>query len=101
MKNFFLIYILIFHVGNILNSQQKKSPLIPSYFEYDEHKKSTPFNIDWVQIGPVINSARVESIQVDEKNPGTMYVAFGSGNLWKTTNNGISWKPIFNNIPFS
>ena len=28
-----------------------------------------------------------------------MYVAFGSGNLWKTTNNGISWKPIFNNIP--
>ena len=99
MKNFFLIYILIFHVGNILNSQQKKSPLIPSYFEYDEHKKSTPFNIDWVQIGPVINSARVESIQVDEKNPGTMYVAFGSGNLWKTTNNGISWKPILNNIP--
>ena len=27
--------------------------------------------------------------------PGTFYAAFGSGNLWKTTNNGLSWKPIF------
>ncbi len=67
MKNFFLIYLLIFHVSNILNSQQNKSPLISSYIEYIEHKKSTPFDIDWIQIGPVINSARVESIQVDEK----------------------------------
>ena len=43
--------------------------------------------------------AGCEYIQVDEKNPGTMYVAFGSGNLWKTTNNGISWKPLLNDIP--
>ena len=28
-----------------------------------------------------------------------MYVAFGSGNLWKTVNNGMSWKPILNEIP--
>ena len=63
------------------------------------HKNITPFNIEWIQVGPVINSARVESIQIDEKNPGTMYVAFGSGNLWKTVNNGISWKPIFNDVP--
>ena len=28
-----------------------------------------------------------------------MYVAFGSGNLWKTVNNGITWKPIFENQP--
>ena len=47
----------------------------------------------------MLNSARLESIQVDEKNPGTMYAAFGSGNLWKTINNGISWKPIFENQP--
>jgi len=28
-----------------------------------------------------------------------MYVAFGSGNLWKTINNGLTWKPIFENQP--
>jgi hypothetical protein len=26
-----------------------------------------------------------------------MYVAFGSGNLWKTTNHALTWKPVFEN----
>ena len=80
-------------------SQQTPSPLVKSFEEHKKLKEKTIFNLDWVSLGPVVNSARVESIQVDEKNPGTMYVAFGSGNLWKTTNNGISWKPLLNDIP--
>jgi len=44
-----------------------------------------------------MNSARVEAVQCDPANPGTMYVAFGSGNLWKTTNHALTWKPIFEN----
>ena len=28
-----------------------------------------------------------------------MYVAFGSGNLWKTVNNGITWHAIFEDQP--
>ena len=99
MKNFFLFCLIIIYFNSDLKSQQKKSPLIYSFKEYVNHKNITPFDIEWIQIGPVINSARVESIQIDEKNPGTMYVAFGSGNLWKTVNNGISWKPIFNDVP--
>ena len=26
-------------------------------------------------------------------------MAFGSGNLWKTVNHGLIWKPIFENQP--
>ncbi|MCB0687776.1 MAG: glycosyl hydrolase, partial [Saprospiraceae bacterium] len=59
----------------------------------------TQFSLPWVSLGPVINSARVESIQLDHQRPGTFYVAFGSGNLWKTTNHGVSWNPIFENLP--
>ena len=80
-------------------SQQPISPLVESYKNYKILKEKTPFNVDFIQLGPVKNSARVESIQLDEENPGTMYVAFGSGNLWKTVNNGMSWKPILNEIP--
>ena len=29
-----------------------------------------------------------------------MYAAFGSGNLWKTIDNGLTWKPIFENTDF-
>ncbi|MBL7850113.1 MAG: hypothetical protein JNN04_04370 [Cyclobacteriaceae bacterium] len=50
-------------------------------------------------MGPTSNSALVETFQVDLQHPGTIYLGFGSGNLWKTTNNGLSWKPIFENQP--
>ncbi len=53
--------------------------------------------MEWISVGPVLNSARVEAVQADPTHPGTIYAAFGSGNLWKTINNGLSWKPIFEN----
>ncbi|MEM7374755.1 MAG: hypothetical protein AAF587_39550 [Bacteroidota bacterium] len=62
-------------------------------------KQSTLLDVDWISLGPVVNSARVEAVQADPSRPGTMYVAFGSGNLWKTTNNGLSWRPIFEDQP--
>jgi len=83
----------------ILYAQQPESPLLSSFAEYQEMKKSSPFGLEWLSIGPVINSARVEAVQVDPIRPGTMYVAFGSGNLWKSVNNGLTWKPIFEDQP--
>jgi len=76
-------------------SQQPVSPLMTSFKDYQVMKANTEFGVDWIQIGPTINSARADAIQVDPTHPGTMYVAFGSGNLWKTVNNGLTWKPIF------
>ena len=78
-------------------SQQPSSPLVESFETYQQLKKKTPFGLQWIGLGPVVNSARVESVQLDPSKPGTMYVAFGSGNLWKTTNNGVTWKPLFEN----
>ena len=71
------------------------SPLLESWNNYVEHKKSSIFNMEWIQLGPVVNSARAEAVQGDPGRPGVFYAAFGSGNLWKTINNGLSWKPIF------
>jgi photosystem II stability/assembly factor-like uncharacterized protein len=78
-------------------SEENKSPLLESWPRHLEMKKQSPFRMDWISIGPVFNSARVESVVCDPLDPGTMYVAFGSGNLWKTTDNGLSWRPIFEN----
>ncbi|MGE3182359.1 MAG: glycosyl hydrolase [Phycisphaerae bacterium] len=46
-------------------------------------------------IGPAFMSGRISDIAVDPLEPNTWYVAAGSGNLWKTTNAGTTWKPIF------
>lgn len=58
-------------------------------------KRDTKYKLDWVSLGPVVNSARADVVQVDATHPGTMYAGFGSGGIWKTTDNGISWKCIF------
>lgn len=50
-------------------------------------------------MGPTSNSALVESFQVDTQHPGTLYLGFGSGSLWKSKNNGLTWKPIFDDQP--
>lgn len=80
-------------------AQQPVSPLVDSFKSYQQMKRETVFGLPWIGIGPVVNSARVESVQLDPTRPGTMYVAFGSGNLWKTDNNGVNWKPLFEDQP--
>jgi len=75
------------------------NPIYQSWGAHQALKQSTPFRFHWVHLGPVMNSARVEAVQAHPARPGTMYVAFGSGNLWKTTDNGLTWKPIFENQP--
>ncbi len=85
-------------INNLLVSQDlNKSPLLGSWPQYLEHKANTAFGMQWIQLGPVVNSARAESVQGDPFRPGVFYAAFGSGNLWKTVNNGLTWKAIFEN----
>lgn len=95
----FLIVVAMCFQSMHLRSQQPSSPLASSFSEYQELKKSTPYRFQWESLGPVLNSARVEAVQVDASEPGTMYAAFGSGNLWKTVDNGLKWKPIFEDQP--
>ena len=76
-------------------SQQTPSPLESSFQTYQKMKRDTKYKLDWVSLGPVVNSARADVVQLDATHPGTMYVGFGSGGLWKTINNGVSWECIF------
>ncbi len=46
-------------------------------------------------IGPALMSGRIADIAIHPNDPGTWYVAVGSGNLWKTTNAGTTWTPLF------
>ena len=82
---------------NPVACQQPRSPLVDSHKQFLKLKGNSEFNVEWIQLGPVVNSARVEAVQADPSRPGTLYAAFGSGGLWKTTNNGITWRSIFDN----
>ena len=55
----------------------------------------------WRSVGPANIGGRVDDIAVDERNPSTVYVGFATGGLWKTTNNGTTWRPVFDRYPVS
>ncbi len=46
-------------------------------------------------IGPALMSGRIADIAVHPRDRSTWYVAVGSGGVWKTTNGGTTWTPIF------
>lgn len=48
-------------------------------------------------IGPAFMSGRIADLAIDQRNPNVWYVAAGSGNVWKTTNAGTTFEPIFDN----
>ena len=58
-------------------------------------------NFVWRAIGPASMGGRIDDIAVDEKNPSTFYLGFAGGGLWKTTNNGTTFTPIFDEYRIS
>jgi len=48
-------------------------------------------------IGPAFTSGRISGFAIDPTNSTRYYVAVASGGVWKTTNAGVTWTPIFDN----
>ena len=68
---------------------------------YDQHvkmKESSLFkDLKWQFVGPTNISGRVTdvAVPVPRGKNYTLYVAAASGGVWKTTNEGTTWKPVF------
>ena len=54
-------------------------------------------NIRFTNIGPTVMSGRVVDVDVNPNNPVEFYVAYASGGLWYTQNNGVSFTPVLDN----
>ncbi|NQU22688.1 MAG: hypothetical protein HQ567_15535 [Candidatus Nealsonbacteria bacterium] len=52
-------------------------------------------HLKWRALGPTRQGGRIEAIACSAGYSPTIYVGAGSGNLWKSENNGITWTPIF------
>ncbi|HSY77480.1 MAG TPA: glycosyl hydrolase, partial [Bacteroidia bacterium] len=85
---------------------QKEVPVTPTpsakrIAGFDERKKlddnSLVSNIKFRNVGPSVMSGRVVDVDVSPTDPTHFYVAYASGGLWVTYNNGQSFTPLFDN----
>lgn len=44
---------------------------------------------------------RINCITFHPTNPNTFFVGVAQGGVWKTTNNGVSWTPLTDNLPIT
>ncbi|MBK9089315.1 MAG: glycosyl hydrolase [Holophagales bacterium] len=64
-------------------------------------KKKDPYSADSFaglelrDIGPAVTSGRIGDLAIDPVRKGTYYVAVASGGVWKTTNWGTTFEPVF------
>lgn len=56
-------------------------------------------NLKARNIGPAGMSGRVTAIDAVHSNADIIYIGAASGGVWKTTNGGASWNPIFDEQP--
>ncbi len=54
-------------------------------------------DVTFRNIGPTVMSGRIDDIEVNPNDPTEFYVAYATGGLWHTANNGQSFTPIFDN----
>lgn len=84
-KKLYYILIIIF-ATNIANAQKNdKSSINQSVFSAFKFRS----------IGPGYISGRIADIEVNPNNHAEYYVGAAAGGVWKTTNNGITYKPVF------
>lgn len=53
--------------------------------------------LKWRGIGPAMTSGRISDFAVNPNDNSEYYVAVSSGNVWKTTNRGTTYEPVFDN----
>jgi photosystem II stability/assembly factor-like uncharacterized protein len=88
-----------------LNAQKEAAvaptPVAKRIAGLDERKKldesSLVSNVKFRNIGPSVMSGRVVDVDVSPDDPTHFYVAYASGGLWVTYNNGQSFAPLFDN----
>lgn len=94
-----LLLVFCSFLVTVLSNAQKATPAEERLIRLKQRQvladRSTINHIKFRNIGPSVMSGRVDDIEANPENPTEFYVAYATGGLWHTTNNGQSFTPIF------
>ena len=83
----FAIALLALLTAGMYGQGQNQDPWAPATFN----------NLKLRAVGPALMSGRVNVVAVHPDDKQTWYVGVASGGVWKTTNAGTTFTPVFQN----
>jgi len=89
-----LVILMLIFPGITVAQKKKESAKEPEKKE-NGISSSTFSGLSFRSIGPAWASGRISDFAVNPQNKSEIYVGVAAGNIWKTTNNGTTWTPIF------
>ena len=104
---FKILFISVFtssflHICSSVLAQVKPTPATERMKSVEQRlaleKRSIVNDVKFRSIGPSIMSGRVVDVDVNPVDPTEFYIAYATGGLWHTTNNGQSFTPIFDSL---
>ncbi|MEO1084520.1 MAG: glycosyl hydrolase, partial [Acidobacteriota bacterium] len=71
-----------------------------SWQRHQELDRTSPFKgLEWRSIGPVVQGGRAIDIEKIPDEPYGFLVAYASGGLWRTVDNGVNFEPLTDEMP--
>ena len=82
-----------------LTSQKKTNAVKAKEATKETSKDSIPSSLfsalKFRSLGPALTSGRISDLAVNPNDPNHYFVAVASGGVWKTTNSGVTFDPVF------
>ncbi len=76
-------------------SQKKEDPKKPEAPQDPLLKQENYSSLSFRSLGPAVTSGRIADLAVNPLNKNEWYIAAAAGGVWKTTNAGVTFNPVF------
>ncbi|GMU42857.1 MAG: glycosyl hydrolase [Xanthomonadales bacterium] len=84
-------------------AKSTRTPIEARWKAWEQHQqleRESPYaGLKWRSIGPTVQGGRIVDVEVSPADPYTFYVAYASGGIWKTSNNGVGFTPLSDSLP--
>ena len=100
--HFTIFTFALFLISTLVSAQVNPTPAAERMLAGEQRrtleKQSVLNDVKFRNVGPAIMSGRVVDIDANPEDPTEFYVAYATGGLWYTTNNGQSFTPIMDSL---
>ncbi|HEX2533849.1 MAG TPA: hypothetical protein VHK69_08945, partial [Chitinophagaceae bacterium] len=94
-----VLFCLLLSVTFFTNAQVRPTPAAERLKGLEQRqlleRRSRVNGTAFRNVGPTVMSGRVTDLEVNPEDPTEFYVAYATGGLWHSTNNGQSFTPLF------